>query len=115
MNESRDQIGLRKDVIQTLRSQARQGANVRQLVATIVESLQLREHRVIPVVSYLTGAFCLPLPTVLPVREWMGTENDEEIDALILPAIEKARIKWEGEEQNGLAGETARASDAATS
>jgi len=45
----------------------------------------------------------------------MGTENDEEIDALILPAIEKARIKWEGEEQNGLAGETARASDAATS
>jgi hypothetical protein len=115
VNDFTGEIGLRSDVIQSLRSLARKGANVRQLVAAITELLQLKEHRVIPVLSYLTSAFCLPLPTVLPIREWLGTENDEEIDAMILPAIEKARSKWEGEEQNGVAADPARASSSAPS
>jgi hypothetical protein len=36
----------------------------------------------------------LPLPKVLPVREWLGTEDDEEINAIILPAIAGTRDQW---------------------
>jgi hypothetical protein len=115
MNDSSGQLGLRRDLIASLRSQAGQGANVRQLVGSIVESLQLKEHKVIPVLWYLATAFCLPLPTVLPVREWLGTEDDKEIDAVILPEIEKSKSKWEGEERDGFAGDATKTSRAATS
>jgi hypothetical protein len=43
---------------------------------------------------YFTQAFCLPLAAVLPIREWMGTEKDDEIDAILLPAILSTRDRW---------------------
>jgi hypothetical protein len=41
-------------------------------------------------------AFHLPLGEVLPMREWLGIGNDEEIDALVLPALRRAKDKWSG-------------------
>jgi hypothetical protein len=39
-------------------------------------------------------AFYLPLGDVLPIREWLGSDQDEEIDAIIQPAIARTKEKW---------------------
>jgi hypothetical protein len=84
----------REDVLQALRELAARGATVRELVHEILTRLGYKEDAVLPVLWYFTQAFRISLPDVLPIREWMGTDRDAEIDALILPAIEKARSQW---------------------
>jgi hypothetical protein len=106
MNDSFQQPEPRRDVVDRLRALALRGATVRELVAEIVSCLGLKEDAVLPILWYFTRAFCLPLSEVLPIREWLGTDRDEEIDALILPAIERARGTWAGapvREQDNLA------------
>lgn len=78
------------EVIQELRNLADRGATVRQLVAVIQTRIGLKEDALLPVLWYF-NAFSLTLPEVLPLREWLGTSEDKEIDSIILPAIEKAR------------------------
>ncbi len=48
-----------------------------------------------PVLAGFVKAFSVPLLKVLPIREWIGSTSDAEIDALILPEIENARPKWD--------------------
>jgi hypothetical protein len=93
----------RADVIRQLRVMAAQGATVRELVTEVRTRLAYAGDAVIPVLWYFTQAFCLPLTAVLPIREWLGTDRDDEIDAIILPAIESKRSLWApaNEEQNG--------------
>ena len=44
---------------------------------------------------YFMKAFSSRLPDVLPIRAWLyGVQNEEEINALMLPMIEKTRGKW---------------------
>jgi len=81
-------------LVRELRELGRKGATVRELVAVIHAGLDLPSDAVIPVLWYLASAFDLSLREVLPVREWLGTENDTDIDALILPAIEQAKHRW---------------------
>ena len=85
---------LRADLEQKLRSMADGGATVRQLVETIQCQLDLNGDAVIPVLAYFVKAFRVPLLDVLPIREWLGTTNDEEINALVLPALEKTKDRW---------------------
>ena len=67
------------------------GTNVRELTAEIHHRLGLENEAMLPVLWYFTEAFGLTLPEVLPIREWIGTDRDEEIDALIMPSIAKAK------------------------
>ena len=97
---------LREDLIQDLRKLATQGASVRELVNKINVRLGYRELEVIPTLAYFRKAFCLRLEKVLPIREWLGTEEDDEINALILPEIENAKDKWSRPEE-----QPARATD----
>ncbi len=89
-------IELNVELLQELRHLAERGATVRELVTAIQSGLGLAPDALIPVLWYLTSAFNLSLREVLPVREWLGTDNDEEINAIILPAIEHAKQKWAG-------------------
>ncbi len=79
------------EVIQEMRNLADQGATVRELVAVVHKKTGLKEDAVIPVMWYFMNAFSLTLPEVLPLREWLGSNDDKEIDSIIMPAIEKAR------------------------
>jgi hypothetical protein len=77
-----------------MRELAARGTTVRELVNEVRSRLGYEEDAIVPVLWYFTQAFEIPLPEVLPIREWMGTDRDAEIDALILPAIEKRRSRW---------------------
>ena len=81
-------------VVQELRDLAAKGASVRQLFSILQGRLGLKDDAVIPTLSYFMRSFSLSLPEVLPIREWLGSQEDREIDAVILPAIERSRAKW---------------------
>ena len=94
MSGAIEQPVARSDVIRAMRRLAARGTTVRELVQEVLGRLGCGEHVVLPVLWYFTQAFRLSLKDVLPIREWMGTDRDAEIDALILPAIEKRRSRW---------------------
>jgi hypothetical protein len=77
-----------------MRALALRGTTVKELVTEVRTRLGYGEDTLIPVLWYFQRAFCLPLTAVLPIREWVGTDRDEEIDAVILPAITKTRDQW---------------------
>lgn len=84
-------------LIRELRDTARRPTSVRELTNVIQTRLGFSNDAVIPVLAGFCHAFRLPLIKVLPIREWIGTANDAEIDALILPEIEQARPNWDSE------------------
>jgi hypothetical protein len=94
MNDTLEQPRPRDDVIQELRRVAWRGATVRELYQVILNKLGPQDTFVISVLWYFCKAFFIPLRAALPIREWMGSNNDAEIDAEILPAIENERAKW---------------------
>ena len=94
MNGLKEQIKARQDVIQAMREKALRGASVRGLVQEAQMRLDYPHDAILPVLWYFTQAFCLPLGKVLPLREWLGTDDDSEIDALLLPAIASTRSRW---------------------
>jgi len=71
--------------------QAEQGKGGPDLVQFVQSELGLKHDALLPVLWYFMKAFHLPLGEVLPIREWLGTGNDEEIDAIILPAIQRSK------------------------
>ncbi len=91
MSQTLTNADAKPEVIQELRNLADCGATVRQLVAVIQTRTGLKEDAILPVLWYFMNAFSLTLPEVLPLREWLGTREDKDIDSIILPAIEKAR------------------------
>jgi hypothetical protein len=95
MSENTLQTEPRADVIASLRALAGQGASVRKLADEVISRVGLKGDEVLPLLWYFSKAFALPLPVVLPLREWLGTDRDEEIDALLLPAIRASRDRWE--------------------
>lgn len=110
MSQSSFSPELRLDVIRALRELAARGATVRPLVEEIRSQLGHPTPLVIPVLVYFTQAFHIPLPEALPLREWLGSEDDTEINAVILPAIERTRDRWMAElasPYNGSTGTTA--------
>ena len=92
--ERYDQHGLRKDLIAELRTLAVQGAKTAEMVSLIHTRLHFDKPAVIPVLAYMTRAFCIPLREALPLRELIGTDLDEEMDDLIKPEIERRREEW---------------------
>ena len=93
MQQIVDEPEVRVDIVEAMRDLADQGKGVRELVRCVQSELGLKHDALLPVLWYFMNAFSLTLPEVLPIREWMGTKNDKEIDSIILPAIEKARTR----------------------
>lgn len=85
---------MNEEVLREMRQLAEEGATVPQLVRRIQTRLGYAEDAILPILCYFTAAFSLPLPLVLPLREWFATRNDEEIDALLLPEMARTREKW---------------------
>ncbi len=83
-----------EDVIREMRQLAFEGADVPQLVRTVQTRLGYKEDAFMPILWYFTAAFCLPLPLVLPLREWFVQHNDEAINAHLLPEIARTQMKW---------------------
>lgn len=94
MGSTLEQPTAREDVVRALRELAARGATVRELVREIQSRLGYVEDVIVPVLWYFTQAFAIPLKDVLPIREWMGTDRDDEINSVILPAMEKTRSQW---------------------
>jgi len=94
MKSTAEKPELRQDVVAALRDLASHGASVRALADEIRKRLDYRGDSALPIVWYFSEAFMLPLPDVLPIREWFGTSADAEIDALILPRIARQRDRW---------------------
>lgn len=95
MNSLNSQPQVRADVVHEMREMVREGATVPPLVRLVQTKVGYREDAVLPVLWYFTAAFCLPLPILLPLREWFGKRNDEEINALLLPEIARTRALWD--------------------
>ncbi|MHB1425227.1 MAG: hypothetical protein ACYC3I_18815 [Gemmataceae bacterium] len=98
-----------EDLIRELRQLASEGAAVPRLVRTIQTRLGYQENAVLPILWYFTAAFCLPLPIVLPLREWFVEHDDEAINSHLLPEIARTRAKWNHDanassENNGVNG-----------
>jgi hypothetical protein len=85
---------LRRDLIQRLRGMVFRGDTVPELAAEINGALSLPGTAAIPVLLYFAEAFDLSLKDVLPIREWIGTHNDEEINAAIMPLIWARKTVW---------------------
>ena len=99
----------RPELIERLRALASRGTTVRELTREIIHREGLKEGAFLPILWYFSQAFCLPLPVVLPIREWLGTDRDQEIDATLLPAITESRCRWvaaTGDDHNGPALDT---------
>jgi hypothetical protein len=96
MEQVIDEPEVRADLIEAMRDLAEQGKDVRALVRRVQSELGLNHDALLPVLWYFMKAFHLPLGEVLPIREWLGTGNDEEIDAVVLPAIHREKEKWSG-------------------
>ena len=94
-------------MLNAVRSLAAREVSVRPLVQEICSRLGHKKPLVLPVLWYFTHAFHISLREALPLREWIGSEDDSEINTLTLPAIERTRDRWMAElapEYNGLAG-----------
>jgi hypothetical protein len=94
MEQVIDKLELRADIVEAMRDLAEQGKGVCELVRCVQSELGLEHDALLPVLWYFMKAFHLPLGEVLPIREWLGTGNDEDIDTIVLPAIHRMRDKW---------------------
>jgi len=94
MDQFTQQAPPRQDIIRELRMNADRGASVLQLVHLVQASLGISEDKPLPVLWYFMEAFALPLPLVLPLREWMGEDRDKTIDERIIAAIANSRSQW---------------------
>jgi hypothetical protein len=86
-----EQPQLRSDLIDELRQLALRGAAAKDMIDLIHARLGFRETAIIPVLAYITRAFGVSLREALPLRELIGTDLENEMDAILLPAIERFR------------------------
>ena len=85
---------MRADIVREMRETASRGGTVPELVTLVQAKAGYNDGAILPVLWYFSKAFCLPLPIVLPLREWFFDRNDEAINALLLPEIEQNRAQW---------------------
>ena len=94
MMKSFEDPPVREEILDEMRALAQRGTTVRELVRLVQNRLGYNEAMYVPALAYLVKAFGLHLRDVLPIREWIGTDNDEEINAEIMPIIERNRQYW---------------------
>jgi len=101
MRKSGEQAEVRPDVLREMHGLAERGADVRELVHLVQGRLGYGEDVLLPVLLYFMKAFDLDLLEVLPIREWLGTEQDEDINKQIMPLIARNRDRWVRESTQG--------------
>jgi hypothetical protein len=74
---------LRRDIICGLQAMARRGQTLKEMVRYIQKELGFSEAFAVPVLAYLCQAFSISLKEVLPVREWLGCQDDQSIAPLL--------------------------------
>lgn len=87
-------MAFREEMLHEMREMAESGADVRTMAFYVQDKLGVERTAIIPVLAYFCTAFSLPLIEVLPIREWLGTDLDDDINREIMPKILKARTKW---------------------
>jgi hypothetical protein len=87
-------IDYRDSVLQEMRDMVDRGTDVRELVTYLQKELGFGPVSIIPYMAYFRQAFSVPLDVVLPLREWIGTDNDQEINDLLMPKIAAAKSRW---------------------
>ena len=86
---------VRIELIQELRALAERGADVPELVALLLQRLELdNKEAILPVIVYFRAAFDLSLREALPLREWLGGRDRSEIDSLLIPAMQRSKSRW---------------------
>jgi len=85
---------LREDILNEMRDMADRGTEVRGLTELVQRRLDLKPDSLIPVLAYFCRAFYVSLHDILPLREWLDTDDDREINEIIMPKILKLRSKW---------------------
>lgn len=94
-----DQPEVRGDIVRELRAMAQRGATVPDFVRAIRDMAGYKQDTILPILWYFTRAFCLSLPAILPLREWLlNQQTDDEINRILLPHIESARETWMNED-----------------
>ncbi len=95
MTKSFSDPPMNEDLLREMRLLAKDGTSVRALTQLIQLRLDVTyENGAIAILAYFCRAFLIPLREVLPIREWLGTTQDAEIDAQILPLIEQNKDEW---------------------
>ena len=83
-----------ESILCEMRALALAGASVLQIVAALHARLKSKTPEVIPTLWYFKHAFCLSLRQVLPLREFIGTDLEEEMNRVILPLLLKTKGEW---------------------
>ena len=83
-----------REMIDAMRDTANRGGEIRAIANVIFERFPESNHPVVPVIAYFRRAFCLSLTDVMSLREWIGTDEDDEINAELLPKIQEAKSTW---------------------
>lgn len=90
-----------ENIVQLMRNKYLEGAKVPELVQIITDNKVLNKderHNKTVISLYFESAFKLALIDVILIGEWKffknGRFNDNEINAEILPLIEKNKEKW---------------------
>lgn len=90
---------VRVELVQEMRARGDRGADVPELVEFLQQRLELDERNaVLPLLVYFRAAFDLTLREALPLREWLGGRDRSEIDAILIPAIQRWRDRRQARE-----------------
>jgi hypothetical protein len=73
----------RSDILRGLQTMAKRGRSLNEMVGYIQKELDFSEDFIVPVLGYFCQAFSLPLKEVLPLREWVGTHDDQSVAPLL--------------------------------
>jgi len=80
-------------LVNRLRELAAQGAGLDQMVSEVQTRLGFTPSFTVPILGYFCQAFSLPLIDVLPLREWVETKDDRQVEKLLTKIKEFQRPK----------------------
>ncbi len=98
-------MALNKEILDTLRFRANQGASVPDLVRSLVKLLPPEPSYLFPLIIYLRAAFQLTLRCLTVLGGWSedntGSITDQMLNEHVLPEIERNRHLWHRPQADG--------------
>jgi len=87
------------DIIHRLRTMAREGATVPQMLRDLIRNLGQDAPHVLTLAKFFREAFALTLLDVKPLGGWSadgkGEFSDSQVNEFILPEIRRHRHEWD--------------------
>ena len=74
---------MQAEILRGLKGLAAERASVMEMIHYVQAELGFAKNFIVPVFPYFCEAFSLPLRDVLPLREWIGDQNDAVISGLL--------------------------------